>query len=224
MELGDRIRKLRKNQRFSIDQLAVAVGISSDHLYRIERNEANNPNLKLLTSLANQLDVSIDELVGLPSFGDLAVFKAVPNHTTSNEVHSLQKMHHIEIRELDVAAGGGATDFCEEIKGYLAFQRTWLAFQGLDATQCSVIEVKGQSMEPTLPDGCSILINHAQKQRRKGRIFVVRGEDGLVVKRAGRSKDGGWLLESDHPAWESTSWALDSEVIGEVRWMAKTLG
>ena len=140
------------------------------------------------------------------------------------KVNQLPGTRHIEIRELAAAAGGGAADLGEEIKGYLAFRRTWLEHHGLDAAQCSVIQVSGESMEPILPDGCSILVNLAEKRRRKGHIFVVRGKDGLIVKRAGRDKHGGWLLESDHPAWKSIPWGVDSEVVGEVRWVARTLG
>ena len=136
----------------------------------------------------------------------------------------LSATRHIEIREVAAAAGSGAEVLDETVTGYLAFQRKWLDRHKLDATRCTVIGVAGESMEPTLPTGCSILVNHAQKRRRKGRIFVVRTDDGLVVKRAGRNKSGGkWLLESDHPAWESTPWTDDTEVIGEVRWMARTL-
>ena len=54
-------------------------------------------------------------------------------------------------------------------------------------------------MEPTLVDGCSILVNQAGRRRRVGRIFVVRTDDGLVVKRAGKDRAGAWQLVSDSP-------------------------
>ena len=78
-------------------------------------------------------------------------------------------------------------------------------------------------MEPTLPDGSVILVNRAQRNRSQGRIYVVRTDDGLVVKRCGW--DGaGWLLASDNPsgAWPPVPWPDDAEVIGEVRWAART--
>ena len=42
------------------------------------------------------------------------------------------------------------------------------------------------------------------------------------VKRAGKDSAGLWRLESDHPAWEPVPWPDDAEVIGEVRWAART--
>ena len=78
-------------------------------------------------------------------------------------------------------------------------------------------------MEPTLEDGCSILVNRAQRRCRAGRVFVARTDEGLIAKRAGKDDDGNWLLESDHPSWPPVPWPKDAPVIGEVRWKARTL-
>ena len=42
-------------------------------------------------------------------------------------------------------------------------------------------------MEPTLPDGASILVDRNRRRRRVDHIFVVRTEDGLIVKRLGKT-------------------------------------
>ena len=89
--------------------------------------------------------------------------------------------------------------------------------------RCSIIGVMGESMEPTLPEGCVILLDRNRRQRREGRIFVVRTQDGLVVKRAGKSEGGGWQLVSDHPRWPEAPWPGDAIIIGEVKWMAREL-
>jgi phage repressor protein C with HTH and peptisase S24 domain len=126
----------------------------------------------------------------------------------------------IPIRELAAAAGGDAVDLDETIVGYLYFRREWLDRQAIDSTQADVIQVRGESMEPTLPDGCSILMDRRQRAPRSGRVYVVRTDEGIVVKRARR--DGGrWILSSDHPAWPPRPWPADAELIGEVRWMAR---
>ena len=77
-------------------------------------------------------------------------------------------------------------------------------------------------MEPTLPDGCVILLDRNRTRRHAGHIFVVRTEDGLVVKRAGKDQDG-WRLVSDHPAWAPVPWPQTAELIGEVKWMSREL-
>ena len=80
-------------------------------------------------------------------------------------------------------------------------------------------------MEPTLTDGCSILIDLNRRRRTAGHLYVIRTDDGLIVKRAGKSRAGHWQLVSDHPdkkEWPTLRWPIDAEVIGEVKWAART--
>ena len=128
----------------------------------------------------------------------------------------------VEVRELAAIAGGGAMVMDETVIGYVLFQRNWLDRHGLDPTQCTVINVMGESMEPTLPDGSKILVDRSQRRPRHGRIFVVRASDGLVVKRVEENEAGSWTLKSDQQEHESAPWG-DSEIIGEVRWIGITL-
>lgn len=125
-------------------------------------------------------------------------------------------------REIEVAAGAGAVNLDDAPeKGRLWFRRDWLDRHGIDTTQCVVIGVRGESMEPTLPDGCSILVDRSRTRRRDGGIFVLDTEDGLIVKRLGR--DGRrWHLVSDHPSWKPAPWPRGAKVIGEVRWASRT--
>ena len=96
-----------------------------------------------------------------------------------------------------------------------------LAGRDLDAYAPKI--AMGESMEPTLPDGCVILVDRNRTKRYRGHIFVVRTEDGLVVKRAGKDEGGGWQLVSDRPEWKPQPWPYGAEVIGEVKWMAREL-
>ena len=64
--------------------------------------------------------------------------------------------------------------------------------------------VTGKSMEPTLPDGASILVDRGQQEARERRIFVVRIEGEIVIKRLIRDPDAGWLVQSDN--WNKGAW------------------
>ena len=127
------------------------------------------------------------------------------------------------VHRLQTAAGSGALDLDESVKSYAYFRHEWLSSQGLVADRCSIIGVMGKSMDPTLPEGCVILLDRNRCRRREGRIFVVRTEEGLVVKRAGKGTGGGWQLVSDHPRWPDAPWPADATIIGEVKWMAREL-
>ena len=130
----------------------------------------------------------------------------------------------VDVNEVAAAAGGGAVIFDETVVGRLWFRRDWLDRHAIDPKQCSIISVSGESMEPILPSGCSILVDRSQgrKRRREGRVFVLRTEDGLVVKRAGKDAEGNWQIESEHPEWPPVPWTDSTEIIGEVRWLGRT--
>ncbi len=107
----------------------------------------------------------------------------------------------------------------------MKFPRAWLHRHGLRAPECRIIRVAGESMEPTLADGCAVLVNRASRRRRDNRIFVIRVDDELIVKRAAKDPAAGWLLVSDNPnktAWPSRPWPREANIVGEVKWTARS--
>ena len=108
----------------------------------------------------------------------------------------------------------------------MKFPTRWLRREGLNAQQCRIIRVVGESMEPTLPDGCSILVNHEVSEPEDGKIFVIRAGDELIVKRTLQLRSGRWAVASDNPdtkTWPTRPWPRDAVIIGEVRWVWHTL-
>ena len=64
MELGERVRSLRKTHEMKVEELAVKAGITVGHVYRIERGESQNPKLDVLGGLAAAFGMTIDEMLG----------------------------------------------------------------------------------------------------------------------------------------------------------------
>ena len=83
---------------------------------------------------------------------------------------------------LGASAGPGTLALDEAESGRLRFSQRWLRTLGLDPGQLSVIEVAGDSMEPTLHDGDEILVDRSPRPWRDG-IHVVRIDEVLLVKR-----------------------------------------
>lgn len=127
----------------------------------------------------------------------------------------------VRIGELDAAYDGPPAGPLTGSES-LWFGRDWLHREGLDSTRCLVFRVQDESMEPSIPGGCWVLVNRDQRRRRKGHIYALRTTRGFMVRRAGRDKASAWLLESDHPDRKAVAWPDDAEIIGEVRWMART--
>ena len=219
---------------FSQLQLAADTNNTRPLISMVEHGRSNL-SVANLSAAARALGVSVDFLCGLTTDPTPARQLARELADSSTRVRDLEAQEayvgtaddgdYVGVCELAGAAGGGAVVEHERVTGRVKFRRGWLARHGLIAQHCRLIQVLGESMEPTLVDGCSILVNHAGQRRRVGRIFVVRSEDGLVVRRAGKNRAGAWQLVSDNPnkqAWPTVPWPDDAPVIGEVKWAART--
>ena len=120
------------------------------------------------------------------------------------------------------AAGPGAFVDDENVIKLIGFRRDWLRKHGINPDKCSLIDVLGNSMEPELRDKAIILIDHQRTRRLVGRIFAVRSDDGLQIKRLAHENHD-WLLVSDNEAYPPVPWPREAEVIGQVMWAGRTL-
>ena len=128
----------------------------------------------------------------------------------------------VDCYEVRIADGRAALLDGSARVGCLAVHRLWLDRHRLDARQCAIVRMRGESMKPTLNDGSTILVNCAQRRRRSGRLFAVRTDEGLVVRRLRKDPDGNWLLVSDHPDWEPRPWPASAGIVGQVQWATRT--
>ena len=125
----------------------------------------------------------------------------------------------VDVLEVAAAAGSGAADMDETPVGVLWFGDHVLRGLRVEPGNCSVISVTGSSMEPTLPEGCRILVDRRDVRLVQGQVYVVLDpEEGLVVKRVSRSGRS-WVLDSDNPQVASRPMGPGCEVRGRVRLM-----
>ena len=133
---------------------------------------------------------------------------------------------HVAISEIDTSAGAGAVVQDEKVTGHMKFPDRWLRNRGMLPGRCRIIRVTGDSMEPTLPNGAALLVNRGSNHRQDGKIFVIRIGEDLVVKRTVFDPEAGWLLVSDNKdktTWATRPWPENAEVVGEVKWVARSL-
>lgn len=123
--------------------------------------------------------------------------------------------------EVQAAAGSGEEVLDESVKGYLGFNKTWLREQNLSASNLAVIEVRGDSMEPTLHDGDSVLLDMRSPQLKDGGIYTLRRGGELLVKRL-RRQGASWLIVSDNLSYAVESLDENVDVLGRVVWLGRT--
>lgn len=128
----------------------------------------------------------------------------------------------IPLHDIQVAAGLGRQGWGSSAVSAIAFPAPWLRDQGISPKAASLVYVAGASMEPTLPDGSTVLINHNRREPRGRRIYVFRNGDDLRVKRLELIEEDRLLILSDNFAHASELVKLDEahdiEIIGEVVW------
>lgn len=119
---------------------------------------------------------------------------------------------------LGASAGPGTLAQDSAPTDRLRFSGRWLRQQGLEPAMLSVIEVEGDSMEPTLRDGDEILVDRSPRPLRSG-LHVIRLDDVLLVKRLEPGSAGTLLVISDNPAYPRMERArAEVAIIGRVVW------
>ena len=233
---GTRVRTIRKLRHLSQKQLAKMVGTSNSQISMVEQDQSQT-SVRTTTAIAEALGTSTDYLLGrvddtrptreiaaelkmrIARVRDLEEGYAEPLDPEGHE--------HVGIEEVDTTAGAvpGASGADGPVKGKLKFPYPWLRKHGLRAHMCRIIRVAGESMEPTIPDGCSVLIDTAGTELRDGKIYLISSEDELLVRRAIRDPEAGWLPLSDNPdkrAWPPRPWPEDARILGRVRWTGRS--
>ena len=134
----------------------------------------------------------------------------------------------VPVLEVHASAGHGAFDQGEARRGTLGFDPHWLrrlTRGSVDAL--SIILVRGESMMPTLADGDEVIVDKADgADRLRDGIYVLRLDDGLVIKRLARQPAGsGISILSDNPVYPS--WPdMDPariDIVGRVLWYGRRL-
>ena len=224
--VAENLKTVMRERGRSAYSVAQALGVSSNWLYRIV-NMDRGIMLPTLRQVAYELGVSVGELVDPPGESGVSSGRHNPQGAIAEtrapyDNYRPRGRRPIEILEVASAAGSGTEVYDETPVGVLWFREGWLKSHSIDPEQSNIISVRGGSMEPTLPDGCSILVDRERREPHEGRIYVMRTEDGLVVKRLGLDDDGRWEIRSDNPDWEPSLMLYGTEIIGEIRWSART--
>jgi phage repressor protein C with HTH and peptisase S24 domain len=81
--------------------------------------------------------------------------------------------------------------------GTLGMRRNWLERSGFDPTQLIAIQVRGESMEPSLYEDDIVVLNTADKKLVDGQVYAFNYEGEAIVKRLSRDA-GEWWLMSDN--------------------------
>ncbi|MEO5333302.1 MAG: helix-turn-helix transcriptional regulator [Magnetococcus sp. YQC-5] len=224
------------NQSFSGNWAALHRATGIPHATLHGYKEGKEPSLDSLTRIANACDASLDwfitgeepmkNQVALPSSVDRS-----PAHISDEELETEHPGEYVMVPRYDVSASAGYGSFIdgENIIDKMAFRRNWLRQDmGLQIEHVVVIDVMGDSMQPTLQPGDQILVDlRTQTSMAANAIYVIQVGGALLVKRLQRMISGAISVVSDNQLYKPELVPPGEQdqlhVVGRVVWAGKRM-
>lgn len=217
-ELHRRMRLLGLSAR----GLSLSAGLNDSAVKNILNGRSVHPRADTLTALARALGCTMSDLLCTPtdSMGD-----NTPPTTTRG---SSSDVAFLPIYDLRLSAGPGA--WVEDHPIAITkepFRRALL--EGLTASPVSLLlmaRVSGDSMDPSLVDGDTVLVDRGQAHPTRDGIYALRWVDDVMVKRISVDPRDGFLsILSDNRAYRSYESVApqDITILGRVIWLARSL-
>ncbi|EAH8971650.1 XRE family transcriptional regulator [Campylobacter jejuni] len=220
MNISQKIKNAREAKNLTQLELAKSSGVSLDSIKRYETKESNI-TIHNLIKIAKVLDIDLNYFANVPKLSlslsskmSLSQDKYVPKLENQQETLNDDMINIPFFENVRASAGSGAYND-EESTQALGLSKSFLreCFGLYSFINLSVILGQGDSMTPTLPENCYLLIQ--QGEVAEGEICVTRIEDELYVKRL--QKRPKLKLLSDNKAYEPINLEGENfEILGRV--------
>ncbi|MYZ44189.1 helix-turn-helix domain-containing protein [Schauerella aestuarii] len=191
--LSDRIRHILDVSGLNATELAKAAGVTRATVSMWMSEE--------IKSIKLDYALKIGEATGFDPLW-IVLGKGEPRMADHDKAKSEQS-DFVPVRKVmfKISAGiaGFAVDYVDNGDGKPVFlPKQWLEKRDLRPEQLYAIEVKGESMTPSLREGDIAVVDTGDVQRRDGEVYAVNFEGELTVKRLIRDSSR-WWLASDNP-------------------------
>jgi phage repressor protein C with HTH and peptisase S24 domain len=194
MKTGDIIRTIRKSKGLTLNELAVRIDSDVGNLSRLERGLQGFTEVTL-----NKLAVALE--VPVAAFFDQITVTSPDQDHIPLRVIDEQTAGFYQIAKVKLRLQAGVTGFQTEPDtkdgSTIGITKSWVDRRGFDPQFLIAMQVKGESMEPTLYEDDVVIINLADKKPVDNGVFAINYDGEAVVKRMSRDA-GQWWLMSDN--------------------------
>ena len=222
--LAHRLQQAMKTAGLSQGDLAKAVGISQPTINALLSGKSQGT--KHLVAIARALDVTPD---WLQTGRDTNVLPAKhrPAAASNLEIEG-ETYARLPMYDIRAQAGRGSLAYDGDPIGWRVFDLNWIkTVSRASIEQLKVVEVSGDSMEPTLFKGDHVLIDLGNRAIAQHGLFVLRLDDSLMVKRVQKLFATATVrIISDNPKYAAEEISEEGrlEVIGRVVWIGRNVG
>ncbi len=131
----------------------------------------------------------------------------------------------VYMAKAELSAGGGLVVMSEGFTNRYAFRKRWLKQVGVDEKKAVLMMVRGDSMEPTLADGDTVMVDTQRVKMVSGRVYAINcGDDMLQVKRLERRGNKVRVISDQKEIYDP--YDVDPEdirIIGQLVWYARQM-
>ncbi|MCZ4258650.1 helix-turn-helix transcriptional regulator [Sulfitobacter sp. G21635-S1] len=213
--MPDRIdfQKIVRNRLSELDEKVYAIekkhGLPADALRNVGRGDKHSgPRLARVEEICNALG--------------LELYIGPPRAPISNHQKIGADFARIPRYEAQLAAGHGAHNGDNIPTSSLAFRLDWLSRIGVNPKHCCLVNVMGDSMEPTLYNGDLVMIDQQVRRFRSNRLFAFVNADGDAQVKRVTVHSQALALISDNRNYEPQLLTMDDAdrltIIGQVVW------
>lgn len=171
--------------------------------------------------LAPLKDLGLNLMWLLYGEGSMSSDSVAGQHTSSRDY--LSEFVLVPRYDVRVSAGHGTMVHSDQVVDHLAFKRDWVVDRlRVRPSDLALVQVVGDSMEPTLSDGDLALVHLGETKLKDGAAYVIEIGGELRVKRIARRLDGALVVKSDNHLYAdeviSEEAAEQLRVVGQVIW------
>ena len=233
--LRERLLKIRKEKGLSREKLAEMAGVSTSTITFLENGR--NESSKFLVEIANALGVSAEWLKdGTEQGSPIDIkHKSQDSNVRNNETLGIDpwddetplQPHEIEIpyfKNIHLSAGDGCFALEDYSRKKLRFSKYTLKNRGVNPESAACVIATGDSMEPVIPDNCTVAVDMSDTEIKDGKIYAINN-DGLLQIKILRWVSGNEIsIESYNPSYKPITKRLeDISVLGRVFWYSVLL-
>ncbi|PIE68874.1 MAG: transcriptional regulator [Deltaproteobacteria bacterium] len=125
-----------------------------------------------------------------------------------------------------LCAGGGSFETASQVQDTMTLSRSWLTARG-NPNNMVLMDILGDSMEPEIWDGDTVLIDQSQTRIHAGFIYALSIQDSLLIKRVERHPQQVALISANPnytPIFLQGDELATLRVLGRVLWACRDYG
>ena len=214
------IRNMRRGRVPSVERFCALCDVLNLEFYVGPKYRQKSPSVRAVSERQTIPDMLEEIISRLPP---RRIAKQTSKSDKSYEDAKSTNVYRIPVVETDTTINDISTNNKKRAVGYVSFQESWFNGHGLKPEYCLIVQILDHSMEPTIANHSMVLVDLSRYRRRQEHIYAIRIGNSLIVRRLTKSEDK-WQIISDHPESKPAPFPSSAEVVGEVRWMAKTFG